>query len=265
MLYSGVLRMKIACPQCGQHYDVEAGMLDRYFRCTECQMLFRGLNAKPVKERKFKRKNNAAEQTTDNAEESLHEIENPAPGTTTAAVEVEDPDAARSGADAQFWEKSLEEDAVAEKAVNYRKRSINFAAYIPAACIVLLLVTFILAMFANSKVNDLTAEQKNFGNKGTAYKERLEKLEQRLEVLQNSVQNMAAAAEKVERSLTHLNEKVSDQALAKKVEDISKSLENCDKTAEEVKKLSAALAECREALDKMSAVKTPVRQRTARR
>ena len=257
--------MKIACPQCGQHYDVEAGMLDRYFRCTECQMLFRGLNAKPVKERKYKRKSKAAGQSAENAEESLHEIENPAPGSTTAAVEVDSADFESVEAEAKFWEKSLEEDAVAEKAVNYRKRSINFAAYIPVACIVLLLVTFILAMFANSKVNDLTAEQANFGNKGTAYKERLEKLEQRLEALQNSVQNMTAAAEKVERVVSHLNNKVSDQTLAKKVEDISKSLENCDKTAEEVKKLSAALAECREALDKMSAVKTPVRQRTARR
>ena len=49
--------MKVACPNCGQHYDVAANALDRYFRCTECKMLFLGLNAKSVKIQKFKRKN----------------------------------------------------------------------------------------------------------------------------------------------------------------------------------------------------------------
>lgn len=42
--------MKIGCPQCGQHYEIDANMLDRYYRCTECKTLFWGLNAKPVKQ-----------------------------------------------------------------------------------------------------------------------------------------------------------------------------------------------------------------------
>lgn len=45
--------MKIACPSCGMHYEVDADSLGRYFRCTECKTLFLGLNAKAVKEPQY--------------------------------------------------------------------------------------------------------------------------------------------------------------------------------------------------------------------
>lgn len=62
--------MKIKCPECGQHYEVDANALDRHFRCTECKTLFLGLNAKAVKVQKFVPKDSAAmqEEQTDNAE-----------------------------------------------------------------------------------------------------------------------------------------------------------------------------------------------------
>ena len=57
--------MKIGCPNCGQHYDVEAGALDRFYRCTECGEIFQGINAKPVKAKRYRRKSkNAAETST---------------------------------------------------------------------------------------------------------------------------------------------------------------------------------------------------------
>ncbi len=49
--------MKIGCPNCGQHYEIETGAIDRYFRCTECNTLFRGINAKPISVKKFRRRN----------------------------------------------------------------------------------------------------------------------------------------------------------------------------------------------------------------
>ena len=45
--------MKIECPKCGQHYEVDSSALDRHFRCTECKTFFLGLNAKAVKVQKF--------------------------------------------------------------------------------------------------------------------------------------------------------------------------------------------------------------------
>ena len=47
--------MKIACPECGQHYEVDSNMLDRHYRCKECKAFFLGLNAKPVKSIQFKK------------------------------------------------------------------------------------------------------------------------------------------------------------------------------------------------------------------
>ena len=243
--------MKIACPQCGQHYEVEAGMLDRYFRCTECQMLFRGLNAKPVKERKFKRKNKVSD-TVEAPEISGQNISEADPTTTSVAIAVEDMEKEAAEAEARFWEKSLEEDALAEKAVNYRKRTINWAAYLPVICIIMLAVTFVLAVLTNTKVNELSAGHKVFDNKGSEYKERLEKLEQSVETMQNSLQNITVSVEKLERVFEHINNKVNDQTLPRKVENLSQQLEKCRKIADEFKKVSDSVAQCREDIEKLS-------------
>lgn len=54
--------MKIECPECGQHYEVDSSMLDRHFRCTECKTFFLGLNAKVVRTQKFVPRNSAEDQ-----------------------------------------------------------------------------------------------------------------------------------------------------------------------------------------------------------
>lgn len=64
--------MKIECPECGQHYEVDSNDLDRHFRCTECKTFFLGLNAKAVKVQKFVPKNSVedeekSEETADDA------------------------------------------------------------------------------------------------------------------------------------------------------------------------------------------------------
>lgn len=256
--------MKIACPQCGQHYEVEAGMLDRYFRCTECQMLFRGLNAKPVKERKFKRKNK-----TDNSAEDIAanvDGENSDLKSATVAVAVADMEKEAAEAEARFWEKSLEEDALAEKAVSYRKHSINWMACLFAVCLLVLIVTFVLVLLANSKVSDLVVTHKSIDSKGVEYKERLMKLEQNVEKLQLSVQNINVSLEKLDRVFSHINSKVNDQTLTRKVDELGKELEKCSQRAEEIKKVSAAVNMCQEELQKLAdGEKTSAKQRKSRR
>ena len=243
--------MKIACPQCGQHYEIEAGMLDRYFRCTECQMLFRGLNAKPVKERKFKRKNKAAEdaEKREAADSNISEAD---PTATSVAIAVEDMEKEAAEAEALFWEKSLEEDALAEKAVNIRKHNINWAAYLPVICIIMLAVTFVLAVLTNSKVNELSAGHKVFDDRGSEYKERLDKLEQRVDAMQTAIQNITVSVEKLERVFEHVNNKVSDQTLARKVDGLAQQLEKCKKSTDEIRKISETVSQCREDIEKIS-------------
>lgn len=53
--------MKIGCPNCGQHYDVDAGAIDRFYRCTECGEVFQGITAKAVKARRYRRKSKSAD------------------------------------------------------------------------------------------------------------------------------------------------------------------------------------------------------------
>ena len=255
--------MKIACPQCGQHYEVEAGMLDRYFRCTECQMLFRGLNAKPVKERKFRRKIKVADAAAAGADVAAAAADTPDLTATTAAVAVEDMAKEAAEAEAKFWEKSLEEDAVAEKAARFRGISFNFMAYLPLVCLILLAVTFVLALVANSKGNDLAIQYQAIDNKGIEYKDQLTKLEHEIGKLQNSVQNMNKALEKLDRVFDHVNTKVNDQTLARKVDELGTAL---SRSSDDIKRVSMAVNECQEELKKLSdAEKAPAKVRKTRR
>ena len=255
--------MKIACPQCGQHYEVEAGALDRYFRCTECQMLFRGLNAKPVKVRKFRRKNKAVDETSGNEAAALEVVTDINPAATTAAVAVENMEKEAVEAEARFWEKSLEDDAIAEKAVRYSKPSVSLHLIVTMICVVLLAVTFAMAMIANSKVNDLLSDHKVIDGKEAAYKERVEKIEQHLESVQASLQILAASEEKMKLLLEHINTKVNDQTIARKVDELEKTWEKHYKNAEELKQ---SIDECRDKLERFAeADKAAAKQRKSRR
>ena len=88
--------MKIGCPNCGQHYEIEAGAIDHYFRCTECNTLFRGINAKPVKVKRFRRKSKSREPEAAIAA-ALHTIEPEDDALHPVAAEASDE--AASGAD----------------------------------------------------------------------------------------------------------------------------------------------------------------------
>lgn len=70
--------MKIGCPNCGQHYDIDAGAIDRFYRCTECGEVFQGITAKTVKARRYRRKS----KSVDNSSSSVR------PGSETATVPV---------------------------------------------------------------------------------------------------------------------------------------------------------------------------------
>ena len=253
--------MKIACPQCGQHYEVEAGALDRYFRCTECQMLFRGLNAKPVKERRFKRKNKAVDEKTPEAAvaEEVAEID---PAAATAAIAVENMEKESVEAEAGFWEKSLEEDVLAEKAVRYGRYKISSQSVVQIVCVVLMAVALIMAMISKTRVDKLLADHKKIDDKEAVYKERVEKLEQRLDAVQTALQNAAASEEKMKKLFDHINTKVNDQTLARRVDELAKAWEKHYKNSEELKK---SVAEFRENQVRVSDTEAAAKQRKSRR
>ena len=80
--------MKIACPSCGMHYEVDSGSLGRYFRCTECKTLFLGLNAKSVKEPQYVAKKDEEHTGSTAGEDGIAITENEAE--VLEAVEVVD-------------------------------------------------------------------------------------------------------------------------------------------------------------------------------
>ena len=244
--------MKIACPQCGQHYEVEAGMLDRYFRCNECQMLFRGLNAKPVKVRKFRRKHKNTDVADAGAEATQNDVNSADPAATTVAVAVEGMADEAAEAEASFWKKCLEEDADAEKAAGYRRYTINWIACAAGVSLLVLIAAFVLTLLANSKVNELRDGHKTFDDMGVVYKERMTKLEQDIEKLQLSVQSINATMEKLERGFNHLNGKVNDQTLVRKVGELNREVEKFARSAEEIRKVSVLVNECKDELQQLS-------------
>ena len=75
--------MKIACPSCGMHFEVDSDSLSRYFRCTECKTLFLGLNAKAVKEPQYVPVDGAGDAENSAAEE-------PVPTISAEDIEVTD-------------------------------------------------------------------------------------------------------------------------------------------------------------------------------
>ncbi len=253
--------MKISCPVCGQHFEVEANMLERYFRCTECKTLFCGLNAKVVKERKFRRKSEVADGEEDVIREEFEVAGST--GDTSAAITVETselPDSIEpEKVKEEYWEEALQKDAL-ERAQNTGKISLDFNLFkwVPVICLVMLVVTFVLALVTNSKVNDLIAGHEEFGSKGASFKKRLTGVEEQYAKSAQQLQQFKSNIDRLTDVCEHINNKVNEQAASGKAG-------NQEKISAEVKQLYAEIAECKkkiasleEALRKASAAQKNV-------
>lgn len=233
--------MKISCPVCGQHFEVEANMLERYFRCTECKTLFCGLNAKVVKERKFRRKSEVAEGEEEVLQAELEAVESTSD--TSAAITVETselPDSIEpEKVQEEYWKDALQKDAF-ERTQDAGKISFDFnlLKWIPVICLVMLAVTFVLALVTNSKVNDLIAGHEEFGSKGASFKKRLEGVEGQYDKNAQQLQLLKSNIDKLTDVCEHINNKVNEQAAAGKSG-------NLEKLSAEVKQLYAELGECK--------------------
>ena len=243
--------MKISCPVCGQHFEVEANILERYFRCTECKTLFCGLNAKVVKERKFRRKSEAMEDEIDEIT-GLEDAVEENTGDTSAAITVEagavPADAVElQKADESYWNDVLESDARdRERDAGIFRLKFDMLKWLPVACLVLLLITFILALVTKSKVDDLIAGYEEFSSRSTLFSTRLDLVEQQNGKTAQQLHQLKSNVEKLTGVCEHINSKLNEQVAAGKAF-------NPEKTSGEIQQLYKELAECRKKLAELEA------------
>ena len=186
--------MKIACPSCGMHYEVDSSSLGRYFRCTECQTLFLGLNAKSVKEPQF-----VVKEDGENAGEGAAAAETAPEAGEAVAVEA-DAEAVVADDEVQELEAPViypEQDVEAEKETSNeaekKKYSITFDCIritpmqlfgaVAVFFAVLLVVAVVAICVANSRVNNLRISHAQVDTRYAELKNALDKLEYKLDKL----------------------------------------------------------------------------------
>lgn len=222
--------MKIGCPECGQHYEIDSNMLDRYYRCTECKSLFWGLNAKPVKTVKFKRKKAADDEAADDTaaiDNALKLVE------TTAEEKVEDisaekeePTAVESDGETavgtlengaedkeNIW---LESDVPVIHAVEPVIRWERPAA---VAALVLALIALITAWVGNSRGNDHDDALAALQNKCKEQLKQINTMEQKLISLQNDNQYLREHLTLLERAKDQMTTKLNDNKVAQQIKE----------------------------------------------
>ena len=156
--------MKIGCPNCGQHYDVEAGALDRFYRCTECGEIFQGINAKPVKAKRYRRKSKNAGASSAAASSASAR---PAAETATVPVLGQEPEAAPAQAPANA-ESGANAGPGGDAAVNLPDDSDRMEGrqipLFPTLILLLLLIAFVFLCCQNARICRLdTANRKLAG------------------------------------------------------------------------------------------------------
>ena len=164
--------MKIGCPNCGQHYDVDAGAIDRFYRCTECGEVFQGITAKAVKARRYRRKIKSA----DNASSSAR------PAAETATLPVLKNDGAERSAETQ---ELPAEAAVAAPGQNTPEPAENGNRQVPllqATVFLLLAVVLTVLIWQSIRITRLEKENR--------------KLSTRVERLSGELDSLRAAPDK---------------------------------------------------------------------
>lgn len=182
--------MKIACPSCGMHYEVDSGSLGRYFRCTECKTLFLGLNAKSVKEPQYVAKKDEEHTGSTAGEDGTAITENEAE--VLEAVEVVD--------DAQEVPVIYPEQIEVPEAVAEKSSSITFNAIritpmqlfgAVAGFFALLLLAAVIAIWvAHSRVNNLRVTHAQGDTRCAELQNAIDKLEYKLEKLADENRQM---------------------------------------------------------------------------
>lgn len=256
--------MKIACPECGQHYEVDASMLDRYFRCTECKTLFRGLNAKSVKVQQFKRKKRKDG-------DAVNESSNPDaadPGDTTAAVVLESDELAKATVDIDGEEMpeaklvNAKEQFDDEEAISEARQKaslvVDWNRVSVIAAMILALLALILVLVGNARINsnaDALAQsqaavvelEKNLDATQQQLRQRMQEiraLQDQLESIESRLATQVAGKSDVVKRFTdaddqfnHINNRITELMKAfESIDDCKVRLEELEKLTESVRR-----------------------------
>ena len=265
--------MKVGCPKCGQHYDVDASMLDRYFRCTECKTLFLGLNAKSVKPVKYKRKNKSAAEDGSAEDELLQNEDNLVAGQEDGALDEaqiasagQDDQAAEQvddGADSEFKkiqpvlsdvQFDSEEDVEPLQALPKVNWQLLGMLAMAGLCLIVLVMSWVCSSRCTARINTLEQQIKNNGAAG----EKLDLLERRLEGMLSEIMRVRERLEKVEQLENRFNARLKEetsalernqQALSSQVKIQNSKLEMFDRLARELEEVLKRLNEEEKKLD----------------
>ena len=250
--------MKIACPVCNQHFDVEANMLDRYFRCTECKTLFLGLNAKLVKEPKFVRKSEV-----DGAEENVAENE----FSGEAAVDAEASESAEQSSGVQagdnsesplkttpievFGEifdlnKDSEPEEIVESVSPWKNRDFltMTAAYTGCFAAAAALVIAVIALITgrNSAVqDDIAARELNMST-------RIETIAVQVNAAADNVENIRIKVEDLQRFRDRLSNKIGAVNVETQLALLDGKLKNLESVKTELESVKKELGELKKQL-----------------
>ena len=277
--------MKIECPKCGQHYEVDSSMIARHFCCTECKTLFLGLNAKPVKNTKFVPKGEGSEDgekaASENSEKSpeaatLNAVSNSAAaeaaaGEAAAAVAVDS--AKTEGSETAPAEKSVE----ADNGENSEKPVVKITRLDPLLDIpilgsavmlnrllamgtgILVVVALIWLGVQNSKISKLQKSNANL-LKG---QEELRGQVDALTVLSGKVDRNAEAVDDLRSKYTKL---IEDTTVAKKLDELTDKIKELEeknaRQKEEIEKLTAGIDELNEKIDEKNSKSSTKRKQS---
>ena len=277
--------MKIECPKCGQHYEVDSSMIARHFCCTECKTLFLGLNAKPVKNTKFVPKGEGSEDgekaASENSEKSPEAATLNAVGNSAAAEAAAGEAAAAVAVDSAKTEGS--ETAPAEKSVeadngeNSEKPVVKITRLDPLLDIpilgsavmlnrllamgtgILVVVALIWLGVQNSKISKLQKSNANL-LKG---QEELRGQVDALTVLSGKVDRNAEAVDDLRSKYTKL---IEDTTVAKKLDELTDKIKELEeknaRQKEEIEKLTAGIDELNEKIDEKNSKSSTKRKQS---
>ena len=228
--------MKIECPECGQHYEVDASMLDRHFRCTECKTFFLGINAKAVKVKKFVPKSSVADQADADVEvaesiESADVLENTAGKTDAVAADKENNEDVSNAVKlepAKLEDDKFFDDAdLNEASERYRKNKL----IIIALAVGVALFTAVIAGVVSWSVGLIN------GAKISALEKRCNSLQEDNTSLQGRVEKLEAYSEAANAMMAAANDKTAK--LEQKLTVVENNLNKINELAESVKKLES--------------------------
>ena len=268
--------MKIACPKCGQHYDVEANALDHFFRCTECKTLFRGLNAKSVKLEKCK-----IQDSQDNTDSDEQSLENTA-ADTASAVEISPDEVTDDNlVEDLHLKKEIKEDAFDQHHTqalpalppelfqdSTEKNDTNSSHSSPAtavavtlpfaaAAIIIGLVALIFAFVCNARINDL---QESNSVLAAQYKEAaiaLEKNSKQQEIADGEIKRICLRIDMLEKNTSALSNKVNNADIANEVNTLAEDLKNLKKRLDNLSRLDDVVEECRKKIEDLEKIRRP--------